>query len=230
MTQRILFELAAANPEIRFSPYVWRTKMALAHKGIDVQTVPWRFMDKELIAASKQTKVPVLKDGDNWISDSWAIANYLEDTYPDRPSLFGGDSARNLTRFFNITGDMINAQIFSFVALDIVQILDEKDKNYFIKTSEERVGKSLAEFSSNREERLPHFQKSLQALRLTLNEQSYFSGKNPLYADHIIFGGFQWARCVSSFELLAKDDPIYAWRERMLDAYGGLGRKAVTFF
>jgi hypothetical protein len=26
--------------------------------------------------------------------------------------------------------------------------------------------------------------------------------------------------------LLASDDPIFSWRERMLDAFGGLARKA----
>ena len=38
-------------------------------------------------------QVPVIVDGNKdgkWINDSWAIAKYLEETYPDRPSLFGG--------------------------------------------------------------------------------------------------------------------------------------------
>jgi hypothetical protein len=29
-----LYDLAAAEPERRFSPYCWRIKMALAHKGL----------------------------------------------------------------------------------------------------------------------------------------------------------------------------------------------------
>ncbi len=38
-------------------------------------------------------QVPVIVDknqNDKWVNDSWAIANYLEDTYPDRGSLFEG--------------------------------------------------------------------------------------------------------------------------------------------
>ena len=38
-------------------------------------------------------QVPVIIDknqGDKWVNDSWAIAKYLEDTYPDRDALFEG--------------------------------------------------------------------------------------------------------------------------------------------
>ena len=38
-------------------------------------------------------QVPVIVDGNKdgkWVNDSWAIAKYLEETYPDRPSLFDG--------------------------------------------------------------------------------------------------------------------------------------------
>jgi glutathione S-transferase len=42
----------------------------------------------------------------------------------------------------------------------------------------------------------------------------------------IVFGAFQWARCVSSFRLLAEGDPIVAWRARLLDAHEGLARRS----
>ena len=47
-------------------------------------------------------------------------------------------------------------------------------------------------------------------------------------ADYIVFGSFQWARCVSSFALVAADDPIAAWRDRLLDAFDGLARRALA--
>jgi hypothetical protein len=43
-----------------------------------------------------------------------------------------------------------------------------------------------------------------------------------------VYGSFQWPRCISSFALIEADDPIFAWRERMLDAFDGLGRKAMA--
>ena len=46
------------------------------------------------------------------------------------------------------------------------------------------------------------------------------------YADYIVFGPFQWARVVSPFKLLAEEDPIHAWREKLLDAFDGMARKS----
>ena len=34
-----MFDLAAAEPDRRFSPYCWRTRLALAHKGLPVETI-----------------------------------------------------------------------------------------------------------------------------------------------------------------------------------------------
>ena len=50
--------------------------------------------------------------------------------------------------------------------------------------------------------------------------------KAPNYADYIVFGAFQWARVVSPFKLLAEEDPVYAWREKLLDAFDGMARQS----
>src|SRR5947207_15493321 len=82
-----LYDLAGAEDDRRFSPYCWRVKMALKHKGLDFETVPWRFTEKEALAPYKSATVPVLVDGSNSVYDSWAIALYLDEVYPsDRKS------------------------------------------------------------------------------------------------------------------------------------------------
>ena len=86
-----LYDLAGAQPERRFSPYCWRIKLALAHKGVAFDAIPWRFTDKDVIAFSGQGRVPVLVDADRVVFNSWTIATYLEDGYPG-PSLFGGEA------------------------------------------------------------------------------------------------------------------------------------------
>jgi hypothetical protein len=69
----------------------------------------------------------------------------------------------------------------------------------------------------------------LSPLRTVLAKQEWFGGTDgPSYADYIVFGAFMWPRCISRFELLAADDPLAAWRSRMLDLFGGLARKALT--
>ena len=79
---------------------------------------------------------------------------------------------------------------------------------------------------AGRDKSVAGFRKSLEPMRLTLKTQPYLGGKVANYADYIAFGGFQWARVVSPFKLLEADDPLYAWRERLLDAFDGLARKS----
>jgi glutathione S-transferase len=220
-----LFDLAGAEPDLRFSPYCWRTKLALAHKGLAAETIPWRFVEKDAIAMSGQGRVPVLLDGDKVISDSWAIAEYLEDTYPDRPSLFGGEEARRVTRFINCWADtVVNGGLVRMLLTDIYALLHEKDQPYFRESREKRFGMPLEEVSADRDTRIAEFRQSLEPARSALTAQPYLAGGKPLYADYILFGCFMWARSISSFRLLTSDDPIYSWRERMLDAMGGLAR------
>jgi len=222
-----LYDLAGAEADRRFSPFCWRARMALAHKGLAVETVPWRFTEKEALAPTKQGRVPVIVDGGKWINDSWAIADHLESTYPERPSLFGGTAGRAATRFIQGWCDtFLHPGIARFVMLDVWKHLDEKDKAYFRKTREERFGATLEAVQSGREERLAAFRQSLQPLRSVLETQPFVGGEKPLYGDYIVFGGFQWARNISDFKLLEPSDPIHAWRRRMLDLYDGLARKS----
>ncbi len=66
-------------------------------------------------------------------------------------------------------------------------------------------------------------------MRRTLKAQPFFGGDEPLYADYALFGPFQWARCISPFALLEEDDPVKLWRDRLLDCFGGLARKAIAY-
>ncbi len=215
----------------RFSPYAWRSRMALAHKGLDAELVAVKFTEKDRIAFSGQDRVPVLTDGDETVADSWAIACYLEDAYPDMPTLFGAGIGRGEARFINHWADsnVIMKGIAPLVVKDILDHVQPEDRDYFRRSREARFGDRLEEVQRGREERLGPFRDSLGPLRATLAAQPFVCGEAPAYADYIFFGCFMWARCVSSFKLLADDDPIHGWRERMLDLFDGLGRKAVGY-
>jgi glutathione S-transferase len=47
------------------------------------------------------------------------------------------------------------------------------------------------------------------------------AGDAPLCRLHCL-RRLQWARAISDFELLASEDPVAAWRGRLLDASAGL--------
>lgn len=224
---RKLFELCGTETERVFSPFCWRTRMALAHKDLQAETIPWRFTEKEAIAPHQSDKVPVFLDGDTAVADSWAIANYLEDTYPDRPSLFGGEGGRAMGRMLNWWGDTaVVGGIFPMIVKDIYDHLRPADQPYFRKTREARLGKTLEEAGTNRDTAVEAFRQTLNPMRLTLKTQPYLGGTSPNYADYIVFGPFQWARAISPFKLLKEDDPIYTWREALLDAFDGMARKS----
>ena len=124
-----LYDLAGAEDDRRFSPYCWRVKMALKHKGLDFETIAWRFTEKEALAPYKSTTVPVLVDGSNSVYDSWAIALYLDEVYPSRPRLFEGTEARTLCDFFNQwTVKALHPILMRVIILDLFGKVAEKDK------------------------------------------------------------------------------------------------------
>lgn len=220
---RQLFELTGTDPARRFSPYCWRSRMALAHKGLDAEIIPWRFTENDRLAAHGGKSVPILVDGPATLTDSWDIALHLDQTYPDAPALFQGPP--ETYRFLSAWTDaVLTAGVARLVVSDIVGLLGPAEAAYFIESREKRFGMKLAEVTADREARLPEFRAALAPLRRTLSLQPFLGGATPDYADYIAFGSFMWARVVSPFALLAPDDAIFTWRDRLLDLHGGLAR------
>ena len=89
-----LYELAGENRNLRFAPHCWKSKLALTHKQLNYVTEPVWFTEKEKFSMSEQPLLPVITDDDKVVSDSWAIAEYLEVAYPEAPSLFADKEAK----------------------------------------------------------------------------------------------------------------------------------------
>ena len=78
----------------RFSTNVERVALALAFKGLEVESVVISYDDRSpVVKVSGQGLVPVLVDGDEVIPDSIRILRYLEEKWPD-PPLFPRETAR----------------------------------------------------------------------------------------------------------------------------------------
>src|SRR3546814_15719030 len=80
------FDLCGRDAK-RFSPYGWRTRMALAHKGLDYDLELVKFTEKHTLAFPGHALVPVIRNGERTVNDSWATAEYREDAHPQRHSL-----------------------------------------------------------------------------------------------------------------------------------------------
>jgi glutathione S-transferase len=224
----ILYDLAGRDPALRFSSRCWSIKFALAHKGLETETVPWRFQEAANLPQPNEGRVPVIRDGAEVVHDSWTIAEYLEDRYPDRPSLFGGATGRAHARFINEwTETVVLPNVTPMIVLDIFQSLDADVQPYFRKTREARLGMTLEAATQDRQLRLPAFHALLVPLRQTLSRQPWLGGKDPSYADHVVAGAFMWPSCTSRLAVMPPDGPIAGWWGRMQDLYGGLAGKAV---
>ncbi len=222
-----LYELAGRDEAVRFSPYCWRTRMALAHKGVEARDVPWHFGEQRL--PDGLTTVPVLVDGDDTIGDSTAIALHLEEKYHNGPSLFGGDGGEAYTRFMVAWADTcLQPALLPILALPVLAQVKPEAAPYFRQSREARLGTSLEHAAEDQESHLQNARQILAPVRSVVKTQDFLGGDEPSYVDYVVFGAFQWARCVGGPEIVTADDPMFDWRERMLDLFDGLARDART--
>jgi glutathione S-transferase len=225
----LLYDLVGADAERPFSPHCWKTKMALLHKGLDFRAIPTTFLEVPKVEGGISKTVPVIRDGERVVADSFAIALYLDEAYPDRPTLFAGEGGRAMARFVERWSQLTIHPYNAVVALvDIHNGLGPSDKAYFRQNREGRYGKTLEEVCAGRDPGLAAFRASLDPLRSMLGYQPFIGGGLPLFADYIVFGAFQWVRVVSPFRMLEAGDPVAAWFERCLDLHGGIGRSVAA--
>ena len=221
-----LYDLQLASG-CTISPFVWRTKYALAHKGFDLDIVPGGFTGILERTGGRSERVPVIVDDGEWVLDSWVIAEYLDEKYPDRPMLFEGPSMKVLTKF--IDGWLWRTAIgpwFRCYILDYHDLSLPQDQDY-VRWSREQWflgGQKLEAVQAGREDRLPLVPPQLEPLRQLLRDTRWLGGETPNYADFSALAMFLWTASVATTPPLTEDDPLRDWLDRGFDLYGGLGR------
>ncbi len=220
-----LYTLCGESRDIRFSPHAWKAVMALHHKGLAFEEAPTPFTAIPKLENGFSPTVPLLKDGERLVRDSFDIAVYLDEAYPDRPSLFGGAAGRALSRTIEgYSQFVIHPALTRIMLTEIHDCLAPEDQAYFRASRESRLGKSLEAVVAEREREIAAFPAKLDPMRHALKHQAWLGGETPLFADYIVFGALQWARVVSPVSLLQNDDPVADWFQRCLDLHDGAGR------
>ena len=232
-----LYEWAMAGRKGCVSPYVWRIKMLLAHLGLDYESEMLFGVELKDGLAFAQAEaerrgtrapyapngtVPVLVDGETILPDSWTIASHLDERY-------GNGSVVNaypaLNRFFeNWVAQHVTPVVFPALLPRTVELMDEVDREPFRKSREEMFGIRFEDLHGSIPDCVPALKASLGPLEQTLAVHDYLGGDSPVYADYIVFGTFFWMAKVSTTEVLSADSAVLRWRERLMDAYGGLAR------
>ena len=223
----VLHELVGSDTTRPFSPHCWKTAMSLAHKGLPFERKTVCFTKVPEVEGGISRTVPVIRDGSQLVADSFMIAAYLDETYPDRPSLFGGDGGQAMARFVESWSQSTLHPALNIIALEeIHDMLAPEDQAYFRPSRETRLGMTFEQVAARRQAEIEGFSAKLTPLRVMLKSQPWIGGSSPLFADYIVFGALQWARITSTARLIEADDPVHDWFERCLDLHDGLGRSA----
>lgn len=217
-----LYDLAGADPALRFSPYCWRTKLALMHKGLDFETVPWRFTDKDVLAPTGQGRVPVIIDNGKWVNDSWSIALYLDEAYPTRPRIFPDAQSRTLARLVSAWCDnTVHAGTRALATPHIFALIHDKDRAYFRESREALLGMKLEQIGTDRQAAKAGFLNAIKPAEVTLADHTFLNGAAPGYADYALLGTLLWPFTVCSEDPIDRASAVGRWFERMLGLFEG---------
>ena len=206
------------------SPFVWATKYAIAHKGFEIDLVPGGFTGIVERTGGRTERLPAIVDDGRWVLDSWLIAEYLDETYPDRPTLIGSKQVEIATKFIESwLWSAVLREWMPNIMRDYRDAVLEVDWDYVTKTRTP-PGKTLEEVQAGREDRLPLIPPKLELLRAALRETPWLGGETPNYTDFRALAVFLFMSAVATTPVLTDDDPIRDWVDRGFDLYGGLGR------
>ena len=226
---RVLYSLCGRDESRPFSPHCWKVSMALAHKGLDFVERPYPFTAIPGIEEGFSKTVPILRDGDRLVRDSFEIAVYLDEAYPDRPTLFGGEGGKALSRFVESFSQMVlHMPVTKMAIMHIHDMLDTPDQQYFRASRLDRLGKEIEAVAAEGDAERETFAARLEPVRRTLHFQPFLGGDSPLFADYILFGALQWMRVTAGPPPLAPDDSVMQWFDRCLDLHDGLGRRVTA--
>jgi len=221
-----IYELCGADEQVLFSPHCWKTRMSLAHKGLDYEVAPTPFTKVATMEGGESRKIPVIRDGETVVEESFEIAKYLDKQYPDAPDLVGGGAGAAMTQMIiNWSQTQVHPAVVKLCLMDIFNSLAPADKEHFRTTREKMFGKTLEEFQAQFDmEDYSGLNVALLPLELTLRKQNFIGGETPLFADYVVFGPLQWLRVAKGIDALPLEGKVAGWFSGLLDMYDGMAR------
>ncbi|KAI1316530.1 hypothetical protein EDD11_009869 [Mortierella claussenii] len=221
-----LFELVDSKTrKISFSPAVWRAKFALNYKKVSYESVTLTFLEIPTMipAACPNVVAPTvptlqLETGEG-LPDSLAIAEYLEDRYPDRPLLFGTSaSEKNLQRFFeSYVQSKIHPAIQRMVFQDMYNMQDDENAHYFRTSREKSSGLPYQQIAGDRNENLRELKENLGLIHTALRAGGWILGAQPGWADFVLAASFVWFNACSPMDF--KEGVLEAFDDQVIPNY-----------
>ncbi|CEP19721.1 hypothetical protein [Parasitella parasitica] len=220
----VFYDLELLNkPGLVWSPNTCKTRYALNLKHIPYETRWVNFGDIQTVIPaitkrSERPTVPIIVHNDKPVVDSWDIAVYLEEQFPNNPSLFHGNVALH-NFFLQYSNKYINGSIYRIVLLDVhASTGDEKLQGWFRKDRESSMrGKSLEQFAGDVNDNVTKLKTGIALVSSHLKDHPYVTGDRPGWADVVLLSHltFLVAFKPEIFETaVLSDERIRAWWDR----------------
>ena len=189
---------------------------ALNFKGIPYKTEWVEYPDIEALAkkigAESTTKktdgrdhytLPIIHDPSTGavIADSFAIALYLDKTYPNTPLLFPPNTKSLTSIASSAIGRYISGDFYTIVVLDTWKNLNEASQRYFRQTRESDFGLKLEDFvpaGPVGEAKWNAAERGFDQFNtwITVGGTEFITGDQIAYADIIVASRLIWAKVV----------------------------------
>lgn len=222
----VLFDIDCKK-RVCWSPNTVKPRYVLAHKGVPYKTtwVSYPDIDQQLRThgqdEAETVTCPVLKYGERYVPDSWAIAQFLEESHPT-PTIF--PAGLHVHEQFNTyVQENLKKNFLLYIIAQVPGILDARGAEYFARTRVEKFGRSLKSISAPGDAGfLPAIREGLVPIIHALRQSSAFiHGKEFGYGDVEILGLLQWVKEADEEKFrkivgLDGDGTMMAWWERCM--------------
>ncbi|RUP48765.1 hypothetical protein BC936DRAFT_144030 [Jimgerdemannia flammicorona] len=231
-----LYDLVGKDGILLHSGNTAKAKAVLNLKKLKFNTIPLTFVEihREIPKICDQgqwpPKVPVIVDPkhDGAIWDSWKIAEYLDEAYPDTPSVFNNNKPLHLF-FEKYVINHLYPHFTKLVMLDIYNLLDEPSAAYFRESREKYFGATLEKFCEDKESARSQLKVTLSPIHDALKFTGWISGENVGYSDFILAGGFMLMKMGNPIEFensllnAFEDDVFRSWWTKVEPYVSGNG-------
>lgn len=212
-----LLEVCGEDPLLVFSPFCWRVRLALAHKGLQAEFRSVTYSDKNQTAFSGQDLLPIIRDGQTQLYDSFAIICYLDRQYPQAPLGLDSVAGNRAVLIDRVAHQDLLVGLFRLLVLRILPLLSPSDSDYFRNKHEQLLGMTLEAFANRT---LGHelVERALQPLEEQLRSSPFLDGEEAGGVDVLIGGFFFWA-WVLHLTPWEQYPNVSAWFEKMITRY-----------